>query len=383
MSRSLRPTFVILIGLLLPVFSCGIGPEDVPPTRRTGQISVETIPPERVIQGKPVRYTIHIKNHTKKPVLLLELKPQTQPFPVRRDTDPEHDRIQKGAEYHWTHRLSGRLDHQPERKRFVLYPTSSRITYVPEKLLYSGLLLPDQKTTVKLRAVYQDQGPLDQNFVLRYVHPTRRQLKNRAYLPKQIISTDLNQSVMFRRIPSPVSLSSLADRPYLLFHPDFDIIRERSFSRSIRVYQRSFSRDRAVQRLKQRINNQNKIENIHFAPWKDAWIIQTGPEQLWSVTATRATRLQNLTMTHIQYLSGESGPVRFYINKDWQSNQNVISNIDKLIKPKVDLRSSSHWSSPRKEAARQIARLRSAQFGLRWIREPITNRNVLYVYREP
>ncbi len=365
--------------LLTALLSCFPAAPTVPPSQPPRQNSIQTIPPPRIIQGKPGFYRIHIENHSDRPIILLEVKPAASHFPVNRDEGPEQERIQEGSAHRWTHRLSGRISYTSDEDRFVLQPRSSRLTYIPEQMLYSGLTVPGERVTAKLRGIYQNPGPMEQEFVLRYVLVGRNQLIDRAYVPEQSVSSRLNRSkVVFSKPPNP-SMSALAEEQFLLLHPEFSIINERTFSRTITVHKRPFSREKALDRFKREIGEDVTVQEVHFAPWLESWILLAGAKRLWSVTPSEVSRLPGLTMNHVRTLSSQSGPVTFYLDDDLQSDGGDFERIDRLLNLDGTVRNRETWTSPRPRAAKQIARLRKENVLLKWIREPLTNRNVVYV----
>jgi len=369
------------IGLLLLLALIGCSPgritDQAPP--RKGEIHIETFPPPRIVQGEPGSYRIRIENHTGGPILLLKVQPAASRFPLDRNRDDGSERIQEGALHRWTHRLPGRTQFLPDRNQFLLHPGASSITYVPEQMLYSGLVLNEEERTVKLRTVYQEPGRVDQEFVLRYIRTTRRELLKRTYLPEKRLSAHPDADIAFSKSPDRTA-ESLAEASYLLVSPEFDMIRERLFSRSVKVHPRTFSKDRALSTLETHLDRRISYETLHFAPWRKSWVIRTGDKSIWAVTPSTVTRLTGLTMNHVRILSSGSGRVPFYLDRDLRSDPARLRRIADGVNKEVSRLKSGSWKASRRDAASAIAALREEKFVVHWIREPMTNRSAVYVY---
>ncbi len=346
--------------------SCTTSSTETGTSRLPGDVHIEVIPPDYVIQGEPVEYTFVIKNQSQNPLLLLELLPANRDVSTVSTVSREIKPVQDGALHRWTMLAGGGFSENPRTNEFTYTPRS---TPPPpgDRHLHTGLLLPGASTRIRLRMLFLTPGRFNQHFSLRYHHTTRGELTKRAYVPERPLTTETNSSVQFTNMASETL--TLSDTPrQILIRPPYQIVVEQTLSRFVRVFEGSFPAGRAEQMLSSHRSSDQAADRFRFDPLNDRWLIQTEDKSVWAVEREDIQAIPVGLFEDITHLASSEGPITFFLGPRLDPDHEIL---DPLWNQTEQNERSQKFD--RKTALDLLQSLRSNNVSIRWTRTPLTN----------
>ena len=366
--RRLYVLLLIVSSVLLPLVSCApTTPSSSGTSGLPGDVYIEVIPPDYIIQGQPVDYTFIIKNQSQHPLLLLELLPTTRDVSavstVSRDVKP----VQDGSIHRWTLLAGGGFSRNPRTNEFTFTPRSGPPP-PHDRRLHSGLLRPGATTRIRLRMLFLTPGRFNQHFALRYHRTSGAELRERAYVPDRPLTAETDSSVRF------VNLATRTDSPpetpeQILVHPAYQIVVEQTLSRRVRVFEGSMSTTEAERRLFSHVTANQDADRFRFDPLNDRWLIQTNRQEVWAISREGVQSVPAGLFDDITQLATTDGPVTFYIGPRLHPGSDLL---EPLWQRTERTESRSYPFDPQ-AALDLLASLRSENVSIRWTRTPLTN----------
>lgn len=357
----------ITVAAVLPLLSCTTSsPSDSASSPLPGEVYIEVIPPDYVIQGQPVEYTFVINNQSEHPLLLLELLPTNRDVSGVSTVSREINPVQDGAVHRWTLLAGGRFSQNPRTSEFTFTPRSRPPPR--DRHLHAGLLRPGASTRIRLRMLFLTPGRFNQHFTLRFHRTSGAELRRRAYIPERPLTSSTDRSVRFINLGDRTDNQSPPPKQ-ILIHPAYQIVVEQTLSRRVRVFEGSMSTSEAERLLSSHTSSNLDPERFRFDPLNNRWLIQTEDQQVWAVSRDQVQAVPQGLFEDVTHVASTDGPVTIYIGPRLESGRDILDPLWTRTE-RTNVRS---FTFDRQTALDLLNSLRSDRVSIRWTRTPLTN----------